>query len=146
MSASLEVALDTTPPTLTVEAARDVKPPEDWVVVVRASEAIGMADAALLDPGMSITPLGIEHLDDRTLRIVVPTVGLPGGRATLMLRVTDEVLNSVQTTVAVFVLRETAFHATLDITGAYSTTLETLSAYDVMLNAEPIYSITLEVS
>lgn len=146
MSASLEVVLDTVAPTLTVEAARDIVPPEDWVVVVRASEPIGLADAALLDPGMSITPLGIEHLDDRTLRIVVPTVHVPGGRATLMLRVTDEVLNAVQTTVAVAVLREQAFHVSLDIAGAYSTTLETLSAYDVVLDAEPAYSITLEVS
>ena len=146
MSGSVSVVLDTVAPVLTVEAEPYVDPPADWVVRVSASEDIGIASAALLDSRSVLAPLGLEHLDARTLLIRVPTAGISGGPATLLLYVTDSVLNAIQRSVPVGVARVEAYDVVLTMGKAYSVNVEVTSAYDTGLDLSPAYSILMEVS
>jgi hypothetical protein len=143
--ASLTIVLDTRPPTLTIEAPARIEPPDDLVVLVLADEPLGPVSMALVDALGTLTQLGFERLDPRSLRLVVPTVGLATGAAKILLSVADEVLNITQESVTVHIERERAFDVELTIEHGHDVDLTLDGGYEVTLDMHHAHDADLEV-
>lgn len=146
MTATVGLVLDTRAPVLRVEAEARVQPPEGWLVTVVSDEPVGDAAAALLDARGALASVGIEHLDARTLRVLVPTVEVAGGPATLLMRVADEVGNATQTSIPLDVLRPAAFNVTLDLIRGYDLDFTLAAGFETASQADPAFDFDSEVS
>lgn len=144
MTASIEVALDTRPPSLAVEAASRVEPPDEWSMAVTADEDIGSASVALLDATGVLSSPGYSRVGPRQLLLTLPTSGMVSGPSTVSLRVADEVGNATQRTVSVLVVRPRAYDVVLTLTGAYETDLTVSEAYETTLILGNAHTVSLE--
>jgi hypothetical protein len=140
----IRLTLDTRAPTLVVTATGRVAPPDSWPVAVTASEAIGDADLALTDS------LGVEHsvgyarLGDQVLSLLVPTVGLPTGPATLVGWVSDLAGNRSPISQPVVIDRPKVWDATLAFERAFDAAAALADAYDATLGLGHAYAATEE--
>lgn len=145
MTASVLVELDTRPPILTISAPSRVFPPDYWVVSVTADEDIKNASAALVDSIGTLTRLGSQRIGDRSLDILVPTVGVSSGPASLMLSVSDAVLNFVRTQISIHIDRPRGFDVDMVVEHVYDVQVTMSSAYEVDLGLDHAYFVSLEV-
>lgn len=145
MAASVEVALDTRAPVLTIDAPAQVSPPEPWTVIIDSSEDVGSASASFVDSIGTTTALGLEQVGRRIL-LTVPTVGVSSGPGTLVLRVSDEVLNTTLTTLAVVIDRPVSYRVELTLDGAYEQDLSLGGAFSTVLELDRAHAVNLEIS
>lgn len=139
------LTLDTTPPVVKAQALTEVDPPSAWEVLLVADEDVGGASFALVDAYGTSSPIGYESVDDRTLRVVVPSEVISGGPARLDARVWDEVCNAVEVEVRVWVRRDPLFTADLSIGHAYDTWLTLDRAYEVESAIGRVFDVRLEM-
>lgn len=143
MNASVAVVLDTTAPTLRIAAPAAVEPPDDLMVTVHADEPLGAVSMALVDSQGTLKQLGFERVDEVTLRLLVPTMSLSTGRATLLLSVADEVLNITQRSVVFTVERARAFDVNLTIEHGHDVEFTQHGGFTVELTVEHAHGVDL---
>ncbi len=150
------VTLDTHPPVVAIEAEDSIDPPVAWDVLMVANEDIGGAAITVEDAYGTVTDLGHQIIDARTLRVLVPSEGLSGGPATLRGSVWDLVCNEVAIESRVFVRRLAPFEADLVISGAFDVAqnldhafaVEWVigSAFEVTLTLDRAFTVAMEVT
>lgn len=145
MTSSVMLTLDTTAPTLSVEVPKYVDPPEDLVVQIASSEDIGVASVALTDSLGTLTNLGYALSDPRSMQVVVPTVGLGSGPATLLVSVSDEVLNFTRQRIKVRIDRDQAFDVRSNIDRAYQIDPRLDSPYLLVSDLSAAYETVTEI-
>lgn len=127
----VEITLDTHAPVLAIEAVVEVEPPDEWVVIVRASEAIGTAFFEFEDSLGSRHNVGFERIDDSTLRIAVPTVGLASAGSRLVGSVSDLVCNATVVDQPVLILRPRPFDVVFTMGHAYGVVVDEGRAFGI---------------
>lgn len=139
------VTLDTRPPKVKVTAPASVDPPEDWDILLVADEEIGGAHLVLVDSFGTQTPLGYEAVDDRTLRVLVPSEGVSGGHMTLRGSVWDVVDNAMQVEVRGFTRKPKTIEARMTIERAYAPDLNIDHRWTIDLTMGRAFDMSLEV-
>lgn len=145
MTSSVMLTLDTTSPTLSVEVPKHVDPPEDLLIQIDSSEDIGVASVALTDSLGTLTNLGYARTSPRSMQVVVPTIGLGSGPATLLVSVADEVLNFSRQRIKVQVDRDRAFDVRSTIEQIYQTDVSLNPPYSLLSDLGAAYDTATEI-
>lgn len=145
MTASVLLALDTTPPVLEVVSDFDVVPPASATLTVRSDEPLGPVSVVLRDALGVSTSLGYLSLDPATLLIEVPTAGVVGP-ATIRITAADTVLNTTSAEVALPVRGKDTFSVTFALARGYDVTTSMEGAFDPILTMTEGHAVTLTIS
>lgn len=137
------LTLDTTPPTVTLEADSRIEPPDPLVVVVRSGEPLGPVSITLVDALGRAWPLGHALLDDRTATAVVQSTEFASGPARITVRVADQTCNSVTLVREVFFDRPRVFDVALTLTGAFDVVTNPDGAFEVEAGVTPSIGVDL---
>lgn len=153
MTSWVTVDLDTRPPDLSLAAQPRVNPPDTWVVLVTADEALGSAEATFTDALGAVVRPGVERLSSHLVALSLPTVGLASGPGVLRLTARDTACNATTVLAEVVVDRARAFDvvltfghalaADLTVTGAYGLGLDVEHALEATLGQDGAYEATL---
>lgn len=115
MAGAVVLALDTAAPVVVVEASKAVEPPNDWVVSLRANEAVYVGDLWLEDSWGTPFPMGYDRVSPTEVVVRVPSVGVAAGEATLHARMADDVCNRRDVVVPVVVLRPRPWDVVVEV-------------------------------
>lgn len=118
-AALVTIAMDTDPPEVTITSAERAVYPDDLDFLICSDKPIADRAYTFVDDAWQLVRLGFESLDDRTDRVLVPSLGLAAGQGALVISIMDEVGN------------ETHLSHTVQVVAP--------SPYDVALGMQPVY-------
>lgn len=137
------VALDSTPPTVTLTVEAHVEPPDDLVLVARFNEPYGPTSMTFIDSLGDRHSIGWTALDGTTLTGIIGSTEFATGPGVIEVAARDATCNLTVVTAPVTIDRARVFDATLSIEGAFDVTDMTDHAYEVEFGVGGAFDATL---
>lgn len=137
------IALDSTPPVVTVTADANVEPPDALVVVAHFNEDHGPTSMTFIDALGERHGIGWTELDVRTLTGIIGSTEFATGPGVIEVAARDVTCNLAVVTAPVTIDRARVFDAALSIEGAYDVTDMTDHSYEVEFGVGGAFEATL---
>jgi hypothetical protein len=141
----VHLSLDTHAPQVTLETAERVEPPDALEALIRADEPMGHVTVSLTDAAGIQMALGHEVVDEASVRLLVPSVGLATGPALLRVIVADLACNTTVLQREVGIMRPRPYDVVLSLVAAFSVALSIDHAFDNEMALGGAFALSLSV-